>query len=97
MNSQTFFQTTLRLSPLVSAVALALISTHAVAAGAGQPQYYELRVYSTKSEQQQKLVSDYWQNAAVPAYNRMGIQPVGRANAFKFRAIAVNRRDPNWH
>jgi hypothetical protein len=48
-----------------------------LAADTGQPQYYELRVYSTKSEEQQKLVSDYWQNAAVPAYNRMGIQPVG--------------------
>ena len=49
----------------------------AYAADSSQPQYYELRVYTTKSEQQQKLVSDYWQNAAVPAYNRMGIQPVG--------------------
>jgi hypothetical protein len=40
-------------------------------------QYYELRIYTTHSERQQKLVSDYWQTAAVPAYNRMGIQPVG--------------------
>ena len=40
-------------------------------------QYYELRTYTTKSEQQQKLVNDYWQNAAVPAYNRLGIQPIG--------------------
>ena len=48
-----------------------------MAADSDQPQYYELRVYSTKSEKQQKLVSDYWQNAAVPAYNRMGIQPIG--------------------
>jgi hypothetical protein len=47
------------------------------AADASSPQYYELRVYTTQSERQQKLVSDYWQNAAVPAYNRMGIQPVG--------------------
>ena len=47
------------------------------AADASQPQYYELRIYTTQSERQQKLVSDYWQNAAVPAYNRMGIQPVG--------------------
>jgi hypothetical protein len=77
MNSQTFFHTALTLSALVSAVALALISTHAFAADSGQPQYYELRVYTTKTEQQQKLVSDYWQNAAVPACNRMGIQPVG--------------------
>src|SRR6186997_378192 len=49
----------------------------AQAAESTDRQYYELRVYTTKSEQQQKLVSDYWQNAAVPAYNRLGIQPIG--------------------
>jgi hypothetical protein len=46
-------------------------------AGAGEPQYYELRVYSTSSLRQQNLVNDYWLNAAVPAYNRMGIRPIG--------------------
>src|ERR1043165_5293824 len=30
----------------------------------GQRQYYELRVYITHSERQQKFVSDYWQTAA---------------------------------
>lgn len=40
-------------------------------------QFYELRVYITKSEEQQKRVNDYWQNAAVPAYNRLGFQPIG--------------------
>src|SRR5437868_10608018 len=40
-------------------------------------QYYELRVYTTKSEKQQKQVGDYWQDAAVPAYNRMGVKPIG--------------------
>ena len=69
--------TKLTSAALVSAISLAGIPNHALAADSGQPQYYELRVYTTKSEQQQKLVSDYWQNAAVPAYNRMGIQPVG--------------------
>jgi hypothetical protein len=59
------------------AAALSWIPAPASAADSAQPQYYELRIYSTKSEQQQKLVGDYWQNAAVPAYNRMGIQPVG--------------------
>jgi len=77
MNSRTFFQTTLTLAILAGAVSLAGIPPRAWAADSGQPQYYELRIYSTKSEEQQKLVSDYWQNAAVPAYNRMGIQPVG--------------------
>jgi hypothetical protein len=40
-------------------------------------QYYELRVYATTSIEQQKRVIDYWQTAAVPAYNRLGIQPIG--------------------
>ena len=47
------------------------------AADSGKPQYYELRIYSTSSERQQRLVNDYWLNAAVPAYNRMGIRPIG--------------------
>ena len=68
---------------LQSAVALAVLivvignPSRAAAADSEKPQYYELRVYTTKSEEQQKRVNDYWQNAAVPAYNRMGIQPVG--------------------
>jgi hypothetical protein len=77
MNSRIFFHAALTLAALVGAVSLGGISTRALAAGSGQSQYYELRVYSTKSEEQQKLVSDYWQNAAVPAYNRMGIQSIG--------------------
>jgi hypothetical protein len=40
-------------------------------------QYYELRIYTTKSEDQQKRINDYWQNAAVPACNRLGIRPIG--------------------
>jgi hypothetical protein len=47
------------------------------AAEAEKPQYYELRIYTTQSEDQQKRINDYWQNAAVPAYHRAGIQPVG--------------------
>jgi hypothetical protein len=47
------------------------------AADSEKPQYYELRVYTTKSEAQQQRINDYWQNAAVSAYNRMGIQPIG--------------------
>lgn len=46
-------------------------------ARAAEAQYYELRVYSTQSEVQQQRVDDYWQNAAIPAYRRMGIGPIG--------------------
>jgi hypothetical protein len=73
MNSLTF--STLIIGALAGAISW--IPAPASAADSGQPQYYELRVYTTKSDLQQKLVSDYWQNAAVPAFNRMGIQPVG--------------------
>src|ERR1700677_4732879 len=76
-NSGGFLQTALTLASLAGAVLLAGCATRPLATTAAPPQYYELRVYTTKSEQQQKLISDYWQNAAVPAYNRMGIQPVG--------------------
>ena len=54
-----------------------LIAGSATPASAGKPQYYEVRIYSTKSEEQRQQVNDYWQNAAIPAYNRMGIKPVG--------------------
>lgn len=54
-----------------------LISPGFAAQDSGTSQYYELRVYTTRSEQQQKLINDYWQNAAVPAYNRLGVQPIG--------------------
>jgi hypothetical protein len=57
---------------------LALVSMPSpAAADEDQPQYYELRTYLTQSTNQQQRVNDYWQNAAIPAYNRMGIQPVG--------------------
>src|ERR1700679_3792835 len=74
MNTRKFFQTTFTMATVAGAVFLAGLPA---SAADGQAQYYELRVYTTKSEEQQKLVSDYWQSAAVPAYNRMGIQPVG--------------------
>ena len=74
MNARNFLHTTL---VLVALVFLTRIPTPALAADPGQAQYYELRIYSSKSEEQQKVVSDYWQNAAIPAYNRIGIRPIG--------------------
>ncbi|MDB5130670.1 MAG: family containing protein [Mucilaginibacter sp.] len=39
--------------------------------------FYELRVYTLKNEQQQKLVEDYFKNAAIPALNRLGSNHTG--------------------
>lgn len=40
-------------------------------------EYYELRVYSLKDGTQQKIVEDYYQNAAIPAYNKIGSKNIG--------------------
>jgi hypothetical protein len=40
-------------------------------------QYYELRVYTTQNAKQQEEINGYWEKAAVPAYNRAGIKPIG--------------------
>jgi hypothetical protein len=56
---------------------LSVASPGVGAAGGDRPQCYELRIYATQSETQRQRINDYWQRAAVPAYNRMGIQPIG--------------------
>lgn len=61
------------LSVLVFTVT-AMLSAWAAESGR---QYYELRVYSTENEKQQGQINDYWQKAAIPAYNRAGVEPIG--------------------
>lgn len=39
--------------------------------------YYELRTYTLKDSNQQSLVESYFEKAAIPALNRMGIKNVG--------------------
>ncbi|GAB3338041.1 hypothetical protein GCM10027299_49770 [Larkinella ripae] len=41
------------------------------------PEFYELRVYTLKNGRQQKLVETYFQQAAIPALNRLGSQTIG--------------------
>ncbi|RYE36315.1 MAG: NIPSNAP family containing protein [Sphingobacteriaceae bacterium] len=40
-------------------------------------EFYELQVYSLKNPQQQKLVEDYLQQAAIPALNKLGSKSIG--------------------
>ena len=73
-----FTRTLLRFAATFAAVAAMIGSpSRATAAGPERPQYYEMRIYTTKSAEQQQRINDYWLGAAVPAYNRMGIRPVG--------------------
>ncbi len=65
-----------RLTLLLTAL-LTLLAPASPAADTGSSQYYEVRIYHTKSAEQQQRLNEYWQNAAIPAYNRQGIQPIG--------------------
>jgi hypothetical protein len=40
-------------------------------------EFYELRTYILKNEQQQKLVENYFKDAAIPALNRLGNKNIG--------------------
>jgi hypothetical protein len=44
---------------------------------AASSEFYELRIYTLKSRRQQKAVEEYFQNAAVPALNRLGSKHIG--------------------
>ena len=46
-------------------------------AGAASPEYYELRTYRLRFGPQKKLLDDFLRDAAIPAWNRLGIAPVG--------------------
>jgi hypothetical protein len=52
------------------------VVTHAMGA-APSAEFYELRVYTLKDSAQQNLVEDFYSRAAIPAFNRLGIQHVG--------------------
>src|SRR3954469_18617345 len=60
--------------------ALSSMSTKAAETGyfkGPTAEFYELRVYTLKNAQQQKLVEDYFQNAAIPALNKLGSKNIG--------------------
>lgn len=45
--------------------------------GAASPEYYELRTYRLRFGPQRKAMDDFLRDAALPAWNRLGIAPVG--------------------
>ncbi|MCA9229442.1 MAG: NIPSNAP family protein [Planctomycetales bacterium] len=73
MKRRTFLQ--------ASTAGAALAGTSAMATAAASvstsPEYYEVRSYRLDSRGKQRLVSDYLRDAALPAWKRIGIGPVG--------------------
>jgi len=77
MKRRSFVKSTLLAGSVSSLLPLAAKADETVKNKKAASQYYELRVYTLKNDAQQKLVTDYWQNAAMPAYNRLGTKNVG--------------------
>ncbi|MDB5145344.1 MAG: family containing protein [Mucilaginibacter sp.] len=61
----------------LSATVIPQISKAAGAFANGGREFYELRIYTLKNEQQQKLVEGYFKDAAIPALNRLGNNSIG--------------------
>jgi hypothetical protein len=74
---KTRFLTTLLTSVMLMPAVASMTAAQEGNANPGQREFYELRVYSFDSPNQQAMVADYWANAAIPALNRQGIRPIG--------------------
>jgi len=73
MKRRTFLQA----STAGAALAGTGVLAHAAQKTQGSPEYYELRTYRLDSVEKQNLASDYLRDAALPAWQRIGVGPVG--------------------
>ncbi len=67
-------------SSLAGAGVLSAISGVDLRAEGQRQEYYELRVYEMPTGNRKALLNDYLSKAAIPAWNRAGIKPVGVFN-----------------
>lgn len=73
MKRRTFLQA----STTGAALATATVIARAAERSADSAEYYELRTYRLNSTDKQGLVNEYLRDAALPAWNRFGVGPVG--------------------
>ncbi len=73
MKRRTFLQASTTGAALAGSGALAKAAEGLTASA----EYYEIRTYRLKSQNQQAFLSDYLRDAALPAWQRIGIGPVG--------------------
>jgi hypothetical protein len=73
MNRREFLTT----SSIAGSVALAGSSMSEALAQETQREFYELRVYEMQTGNRKNVLNDYLAKAAIPAWNRLGIKPVG--------------------
>ena len=65
------------ISGVTGAASLGGLAGTGSAEAADARDYYELRTYQVETEEQKKAISDFMEDAAIPALNRIGISPVG--------------------
>lgn len=76
MKRREFLRTSLTVSTLAG---LSTTGLHASAESASDAnrEYYELRIYRLKAGAKSELLDSYLETAAIPAWNRLGIKPIG--------------------
>ena len=76
MKRRDFLKNSLAASALVSLSCAATAQEHASQKAPVQ-EYYELRAYRLKSAATEPMLDEFLSKAALPAFNRLGIKPVG--------------------
>ena len=77
MKRRDFLQTGITATALGSLSASLLSTSAAEPASAGPREYYELRIYRLKDAAAKPRLDAYLQQAAIPAWNRLGLKPIG--------------------
>ncbi len=77
MKRREFLKTSITASTLAGLGAATLPATSQAADASGAQEYYELRAYHLKSDDHSKLLLSYLEKAAIPAWNKLGIKPIG--------------------
>jgi hypothetical protein len=76
MKRREFLKTSLTATTLAGLSSVGLDPALAQS-GSGEREYYELRVYRFKSGASTERLDSYLEKAAIPAWNRLGVKPVG--------------------
>jgi NIPSNAP protein len=76
MKRREFLRTSLTVSSLAG-LGAASLNVSAAESGGANREYYELRIYRLKTGAKSDLFDSYLETAAIPAWNRLGIKPIG--------------------
>lgn len=77
MKRREFLKNSLLVTGLATAGAATLAPAAVNAAARGKQEYFELRRYRLKSAEAGGMLERYLEQAALPAWNRLGVKPVG--------------------